>query len=307
MLKIVNSFDIFDTLIGRIHGDPDSVFDIVAKKIKYPNYKHIRKLAESKSDGTWDSIWQNFKTLSMLNIEQIKPIIETEWETEKFCSFPIIINSILLKPEDILVSDMYLSQKMIIELLKINDINNYSKIYLTPNGKREGFIWNKIADDDYIINRHTGDSPECDVLSPKKHKIPTQFFNKDYSESEKYLFNNGHKQFANLCRIVRLSNPYLSDKSDGYTTWHELSRIIPILSAIFNCRNESYYKHNLLDLYNEYNNNFIVYYNTSPVHDIIKIKKISDKYMLKLQIDKDNLPIDKNLLQYSELYCRIIY
>lgn len=305
MLTIVNSFDIFDTLIGRICGDPDSVFDIVGEKAGYPNYKHIRKLSENKSDGTWDSIWENFKALSMLSIHETETLMRAEWETEKFCSFPIITNNILLKPKDILVSDMYLLKNMIIELLNINNIHNYSKIYVTPSGKRKGFIWNTISEDGYIIDKHTGDSPECDLLSPKKYKIRTQFFNKDYNESEKYLLNNGYKKLANLCRIIRLSNPYSSDKSNEHIMWHELSRIIPILSIIFNCSNQSYYIHNLLDLYDEYTNNFVMYYNTNPIYEIKKIQKISEKYMLKLQIDKTNLAANKNLVEYSEIYGRI--
>lgn len=305
MLKIINSFDIFDTLIGRIHGDPDSIFDIVSEKHRYPNYKHLRKLAEIKSNGTWDSIWENFKNLSMLSTPEIETLMKAEWEAEKFCSFPIMLNNILLKSEDILVSDMYLSENMIIELLNINNITNYSKIYVTPNGKRKGFIWNRISDDGYLVDKHTGDNEECDLLSPKKYKIKTQFFHTGYNDSEKYLLNNGYKKLANLCRIIRFSNPHATNKSNQHILWHELSHIVPILDIIFNCENQSYYIHNALDLYDEYANNFVMYYNTNPVLEITAIKEVSEKYMLKLQIDKNNFPIDNNIIKYLETYCRI--
>jgi hypothetical protein len=304
MLKTVNSFDIFDTLIGRICGEPESIFDKVAHITKYPNFKYIRKLSESKSNGSWENIWEEFKKLSQLSEPEINAIKNIEWDLEQQNSFPIKVNTCFLNSQDILISDMYLSTDMIKELLDKNNINDYEKIYVTPKGKRSGKIWKIIENDGYKISLHTGDNLECDLLSPKKHGIKASFFDKDYSDKEKFFHNKNLKDISNLLRISRLSNSYSATDSNLSIQWNILSNIYPIYIIIFTSINKQYYIDKLPEHYDCYINNFDSY-----INDIILLKSLyetTDTYISKLSIDVDVVSANKEtILQYIQHNCSI--
>lgn len=305
MLKTVNSFDIFDTLIGRIHGGPDTVFDSVSKIAEYPNYKNIRKLAESKSDGTWDSIWREFKGLSMMPESQVEDIKDLEWQIERAYSFPITTNIILLKSKDILVSDMYLPETMIKELLTLNSITSYNKIYVSPNGKRSGHIWHKIKDDGYKIMLHTGDNFECDVISPKKQNIPTSYFDPKYSSKEVFLFNSGKQGLANLLRIVRLSNIYTLVNENKAILWNILSNILPICDIVFTSKFKDKYGLQFPDIQYSYSCNFDSIINNDSSNVIQEMVAITHYYSSRLKIDYDSYDLDDDMLFYIDKYCEI--
>lgn len=306
MLKTVSSFDIFDTLIGRIHGSPETVFDSVARISEFPNYKHIRKLAESKSNGTWDSIWIEFQSLTMMPESQIDDIKDLEWQMEKAYSFPITTNIVLLKSKDILVSDMYLPEFMIKELLKLNSITSYDKIYVSPNGKRSGNIWPKIKDDGYKIMLHTGDNFECDILSPKKHNIPTSYFDPKYSSKEVFLFNSGKQDIANLLRIVRLSNIYTMVDENRAILWNILSDVLPICEIVFTSKFKDKYELHFPDIQYSYKCNFDAYINNNDVNIIHEMIAITHYYSSRLKIDYDAYDLDDDMLFYMDKYCEIM-
>lgn len=310
MQKLVNSFDIFDTIIGRICGHPEGIFCEVSKIINYPDYVSIRKLSENKSNGTWMSIWENFAKISGLSNSEIENIQNLEWSIEQSYSFPILVNSILLKNNNnILVSDMYLSENMIKQLLDIHNIKNYNKIYVTPNGKRSGYIWSQIKNDGFIIDHHTGDNYECDILSAKRSGIKANFFEKDYNLPEKYLISKGYDKLSNLCRITRLSNPYGSNQSHEFNYWHRLSNILPVYRIIFSTVCKKYYIDVALSAYEDYSTNFDSYhdyYTNVDIKNIIEcIDSITDIYIKKLKIDINSYTFDDNLIHYLKTYCKI--
>lgn len=304
MLKTINSFDIFDTLIGRICGEPDGVFDAVANKIKYPNFKYIRKLSESKSNGLWDNIWEEFKKLSGLFESEIDEIKNIEWNIEQEYTFPIKINSSLLTEKDILISDMYLTQSMIKELLQKNNISKYDKLYVSPNGKRSGKIWNIVKNDGYDIRLHTGDNMDSDILSAKKHNIRTSFFDKDYSDKEKF-FLKYNKNVANLLRILRLNNNYYTLDVNLSIKWNILSNIYPIYSIVFNSSNKQYYIDHFLEHYQDYSNHLDSY--TDNIELIKTMQNLTESYLFKLKLDIDSISCNKTMIsEYITKNC-ILY
>lgn len=305
MQIFVNSFDIFDTLIGRICGSPDGVFSAVADITGNQEYPKLRKLAEHRSNGKWDNIWENFAVISKLSSSQVDDIKNLEWSIEKEYSFPIVMNSMLLQPNDILVSDMYLCEKMISDLLNNNNIINYNRIYVTPNGKRSGSIWKTIRNDGYIINQHMGDNYDCDINSPKQNGIKTCFFDKDYNDAEKYLLLKRYHKLANLCRITRYSNPYPTHQSNECIIWHKLSSILPVCRILFSGINKKYYIDSASNFYSNYDNNFNSYYTFDIKNIICSIDNIIDKYVLKLKINIDDYIYDHNLIHYLKTYCEI--
>lgn len=302
-LKIVNSFDIFDTLIGRIYGPPDCVFDAVGEFLQYRNYKNIRRLAEAKSDGTWDSIWEEFESLSHKHRAEVENIKSLEWEIEKEYSFPILNNTRLVKTKDILVSDMYLSEEMIKELLTKNSIVGYSKIYVSPNGKRRGYIWSKIAEDGYKIVLHTGDNETTDILSAKKHNILSCQFNPNYTNQEIYLINNNEKKIGNLLRILRLSNIYEPD-SNEHISWNNLCGVVAICKIIFSSSNKLDHIKKFPELYINHTHGFHKHLDADYYRIVPEIDAFAGLYIDRLKILYHDFIITDDLLFYINQYCK---
>jgi hypothetical protein len=90
-----NSWDMFDTLLGRKCYFPQGIFDIVAVKTDINNFARFRKEAEQSTHSTYDAIYveladraghefpsgkfRNLLGNTKLRIEDIK---EIEFETE---------------------------------------------------------------------------------------------------------------------------------------------------------------------------------------------------------------------------------
>jgi len=242
----------------------------------------------------------------MMFESQVEDLKNLEWSTEKKNSFPITTNIVLLQNKYILVSDMYLPENFIRELLSINYINGYEAIYVSPNGKRSGTIWKKIEDDGYRITLHTGDNIDCDILSPKKYKIPTSYFDPKYSQKEVFLFNNNKKDLANLLRIIRLSNIYTLKYENKAILWHTLSNILPICRIVFGCENKEKYIARFPDLYYSYENNFDAYINTENISLIAEMNAVTDFYAQRLKIDYNTYDLDDDILFYLDKYCEIL-
>lgn len=65
MKPSVQSFDIFDTIIGRHVADPKDVFGIVEKNTGFSSFRDKRLHAQSRSNHTWDNIYAVMKTDQM--------------------------------------------------------------------------------------------------------------------------------------------------------------------------------------------------------------------------------------------------
>ena len=105
--RVVQSFDVFDTLIGRLHKDPKSIFEIVERDFPFPEFKQHRMGAESSSDGTLESTYRKFCEITGLSKEEAEKLKEFEVKTELDQVFPILANLVKVNHQDILVSDSY--------------------------------------------------------------------------------------------------------------------------------------------------------------------------------------------------------
>lgn len=137
-MQSVHSFDIFDTLLARTVQQPIDIFDIVERKMPYPNFKNLRLQAQNNSNHTIDNIYHHFKLLTNESDESIRQIREFELKTEMENTIPIVSNILKVSDGDILVSDMYLSHDEIIRLLNYHNINPNIKLYVSPSGKSSG-------------------------------------------------------------------------------------------------------------------------------------------------------------------------
>lgn len=238
MTKKVNSFDIFDTLIGRFCGHPENVFKIVAEKASRPTFWFERIRAEREtSDKTWEGIWRKYKEITKLSDEKVEFLADLELETEYEQSFPIKETMAKVKDGDLLISDMYLREEQIRLLLSKHKFNKNVKIFVYYDGKSVGWIWDKLKKEGYEVQLHLGDNFTSDVTNPKNYGIKTEHYSESaFTFSEEHLIKTNKSQLAYLSRLVRLGfDPTKVTNVDvkvAKTLWWEQSLMnVPVLLA----------------------------------------------------------------------------
>ena len=222
------SFDIFDTILGR---RVQNIFDIVEKEFPYPGFKEIRE----SYFGTIDEIYNQIGT--QIESEICKKLLEFEIEKEIKNTYLILPNYNKIKDGDILISDMYYTEPILRKILEAAGFNKNVKIYVTPNGKYLGTIWNTILKN-HSIEYHFGDNIHSDVTVPKKYNITTYHSNiHENTYIETFLLINGHSKFSFLLKEFRHKNPYPTSSIEFKLYNDQAAYNIPMLifiSAIIN-------------------------------------------------------------------------
>jgi hypothetical protein len=198
----IKSWDVFDTLIGRKCYYPIEIFNQVALLSATPNFSNIRIRCEKDTLSTYDDIYKEMEKYAV-NTEQLKKL---EFETELSNVFPIIENINKVQDLDILVSDTYLSEDQIWQLLHKIGFTKNVKVYTSYGGKSKGYIWNEIKKSHAIV-MHTGDNYNSDVKIPKQFGIPTQHYNSTYNQIESLILES-QPSLAAYSRMIRLMNPH---------------------------------------------------------------------------------------------------
>jgi len=236
----VNSWDVFDTLIGRRCFYPDEIFRIIEKQSGINNFYSIRKHCECITLSNYDDIY--IKMLDILGVDTSNKLKILEFETELEYIFPINENINKVKDGDILVSDNYYSKEFIYKLLQKAGFNKNVEIYVTYGGKSNGTIWN-IIKQKYDILFHTGDNMHSDIHMANNNGVNAIFFNKDYNDIENYI-NIKYTELAKFCRTLRLKNPYNKDHV-SYQLWNLESNFnVPILILFISYLNQYCEKNN---------------------------------------------------------------
>jgi predicted HAD superfamily hydrolase len=227
--KTVHSFDVFDTLVGRVHKDPTSVFYLVESRYPFPGFSSKRIQAEYNSNGTLNDIYRSFVSLTGISEIEAQKLREFEIETELSNVFPIMCNISRVQDGDILVSDTYYDDKEILRIVRHAGLKKNVEIFATVDGKCSSWIWPYIQRR-YNILEHEGDNQYSDVSSPRRYGIQAKWFElSEYSPLEQQIFNTSQKELANLMRVLRLSNPH-QQGSIAYSAWNEQAQInIPLL------------------------------------------------------------------------------
>lgn len=229
MKQSCNSFDVFDTLIGRWYYLPESIFYEIEREKKFHRFVYYRKksqrIAKSRS---LNEIYDIFQKLTSCNDEEKKALKKFELLLEKKRSFPIQANANQVQSKDIAISDMYLSQPTINYLLRKNNINmHHDNLHVSATGKSSGTIFEQLKKK-YFIRTHFGNDLNNDVLMPEKGNINSEFFNCKMNGIENYFLKNGFEDIALLSRAVRLMNPY--HKLNAKKTWDDTANInLPVL------------------------------------------------------------------------------
>jgi len=231
-LNYVQSFDIFDTLLARTVKVPSDLFDIIEQKFPYANFKQIRVFAEQNSNGTMDSIYNIIQQITNESTELIQKLREFEIQTEMENTIPIMTNILRINDGDILVSDMYLSPNEIRRLLDYHRINPNTILYVSPGGKYNGSMWNKLVQE-YRILSHIGDNYHSDIEMASKYNISGIHTTSYKFTVLETFFLTQNLDVSTFLRKFRLMNPYIENSEEWYTYEAQICINIPIL--IFIC------------------------------------------------------------------------
>jgi len=226
----VHSFDVFDTLVGRLHKSPRSIFRIVEKEYPFPGFANLRiEAAKRASRGTLEEIYRKLMAMGNLSNEEAEKLKAFEIATDINNVFPITSNLSKVKDGDLLVSDTYYNSDELAQILKKTGLDKEIHLFATCRGKSRGTIWPELQERFEIIS-HLGNSKRSDVESPSKNEIQSILYTKSrYSSIEKAVYKAGQEDLAQLMRVLRLINPH-PENSTQWEVWNEQSQFnVPLL------------------------------------------------------------------------------
>ena len=217
---MLKSWDIFDTLIARRCIYPHNIFRIVEQISRITNFANIRIVAEQNlaKKGiiyNFDDIYEEFRKLTNASEKLCDELKTLEIKTEIDQCIPITENLRQVKAGDILISDMYLPEKVIRKMLDKAGLFAPVEIVVTSGGKSSGRIWQQLAQQNEFVF-HIGDNPISDIQIPSHYGfesaspilgIPTQF--------ELWLMQRDFN-FATYLRALRLKNPFTEEIKRTY-------------------------------------------------------------------------------------------
>lgn len=181
----VISFDIFDTLIFRPFREPYDLFDIVGAELNIADFKALRRKAEcearekTKNNDRQISIYEIYDQLACYIDVDVNNAMNKEIEVEKKLCFPNeymkqVFSILLLNHKEIIaLSDMYLPQSVLRELLLESGYDRISKIIVSCDlnaGKGTGNL-QKAAREMVGKGRtvvHVGDNFNVDIVATRK-------------------------------------------------------------------------------------------------------------------------------------------
>lgn len=207
--ELVTTWDLFDTLVARFHMDPVHAFAMV--DAKFPGHDFIRR--RTSAQQSLDAVGAPYvihdiyrqmvadglpsSTADQLLVEEIK--------AEELLLLPIRASIEQVSDADIVVTDMYLSEQQISNIVwKVCGLQTLRPAVRSNWGKASGTIWPQILRH-YFIRFHIGDNLRSDIEIPKKYGIETVHFTaSQMSKWERKVSDLGHSHLALVLRESRL-------------------------------------------------------------------------------------------------------
>jgi len=218
---IVNSWDVFDTLLARFI-DAGSIFATVEARHGAGSFVERRLAAQAELDkiGKPYVIYAIYDVMVQqgLSREMARRFLHDEITIERENLIPIRRNVMGVRPTDLIVSDMYLPPELISSLLfDVCEMQAHLPIVGSNWGKHTGTIWPELLKH-YVIRRHVGDNPKSDRDVPSKFGIACELVDDSAPTGwEKTLHELGLDHLARLQREARLRSI-----PPGATALHEL-------------------------------------------------------------------------------------
>lgn len=247
------SFDVFDTLLLRNVCNPVDVFEIVEKlystrygeKIKFKKLRiEAEKKVRSKSKKEEICFDEIYSYINSKIGEKSRLFEELELEVEKKIVVP---NKFMLEmfnyarklhKQIIIISDMYLSSKVIENLLKENQYIGFKKIYVScevNKTKATGSIYSYIRDELEIKKNdkwiHIGDNYISDVVNANSNNVEGVYYKK-ISERQK---QNSIKNLTDSLIYAIKTNMEYEQPEEKYWEKFGIKNISPLyIGLIFN-------------------------------------------------------------------------
>jgi predicted HAD superfamily hydrolase len=212
----MKSWDCFDTLVARRFFDPASIFDEVGKRLNIPDFKKMRIYAEKKSNRTFEGIYHH--------LPEISPNVEFQVELEH--CYGIVENLKKVKDGDLIISDMYLTNDQVAQILKSCGLTANVSITVTYNGKKKGWVWDTVPRPEL----HTGDNEISDVASPNQHNINSELYTGyKFNEIESFIAEHDF-DLACWSRYIRLQCPYDNNTFQRSIWFDQANLNLPVLA-----------------------------------------------------------------------------
>ena len=219
---MLKSWDIFDTLIARRCIHPHNIFRIIEQVTKLKNFTALRITAEQNLvkrgvNYNFDDIYKEFGKITNSPEKLCEELKALEIKVELDQCIPITENLRQVKAGDILISDMYLPEKIIRRMLDKAGLFAPVEILITSGGKASGKVWKEFADQGQFLF-HIGDNVEVDVQKPRQYGFDSALTTlSNPNVFERWLMQRDF-QFGAYLREIRLRNPFTEEIKRTYWT-----------------------------------------------------------------------------------------
>jgi hypothetical protein len=217
-MKIVDSFDLFDTILGKKTNDQTALFNKCMELNKLPNFTEIRIQSEIKAKEknpfyNLNHIYKYVQNHYKLNYSKLINSISIELTIEAENLYPIYTNINKLTMDSILIIESYFTSEQIkkfLSLFNIIDIPIFTSSELCMS-KTDGTIYNYLKKD-YKIKLHTGSNYTDDYEIPKKYKIPSIHYTFDTNQNILKLQNKLTIETKNYIKMIENNCKNLEDE-----------------------------------------------------------------------------------------------
>jgi len=203
------SFDLFDTLVFRAGLEPSSVWEDMSADFGGAAFVRARARASTDAGSTdIEAIYGLVASDLGWGRGRAVAAAEAEMAAELRALHPIVEVVRMVRDDDVVVSDMYLSADFLRRVL-LEKCGLRNAVTVTLAGKAEGKVWSSFSPKP---SHHFGDNPHSDVSSPRAHGIPATLVDvSSMTPGEEAVASSVHRDVALAMRFARLQCPY----SDG--------------------------------------------------------------------------------------------
>lgn len=197
----MKSFDVFDTLIGRRFINNDNILEEVQRILNIHNFVNYRKAADTGKRNIFE-IYEAMVQSQLIPKAIADKALELEYSLEISNAFPIIENIKKVNHGDLLISDMYLTGAMILEMVRSAGLDKQVTIYQSNRDKHTGKLWERLKSATFL---HLGDNKRSDYDVPISFGINSELYpGTHFTEIEEKISKSTSKSLSCLMREVRL-------------------------------------------------------------------------------------------------------
>lgn len=190
------SFDIFDTLIFRPFAEPADLFYFIGEKLGYMDFRRIRMETEGEArwqkykeeesfEVTLQEIWELLEEKTGIPAEKGMQI-EQELELS-FCYANPFMQEVYqrllqLGKHIVIISDMYLSESFLRQMLEKNGYTGFEKLYVSceyNKNKGSGELFEFVKKEWNLQNKeaiHIGDNEHSDIKRAKRSGFDALYY-----------------------------------------------------------------------------------------------------------------------------------